>query len=438
MNDTTEEEYEYEDREWLAIGWDYTTFFAALVWSGITIACTAIWGACVAIVLAIWGVIVLSMQNLWKGLLWLFDGVRPLRIVAFIAIMIVGGALIYVNALGAWERTHDEGYTAIIIGIELVVLVALPIIFAVRGIFTTPVAIAIFVSGIAIASFNAKPALENILTNGEGVVDPAEKLAQAEKLEQEVYGFLNPETGERMKETGLLHVVTTQEADASKNRTERGHTTASAAVDAEAAKRRDEINLKLQMAETYRAEASASTEASTLAIITFVVAELIRSFGLKVLVGFDPDKGSGKDKKRKKRRGIWNGTKHFFRRVWLGDEDEDHSIKFASQEEAEAYKAAAETELGRRRKQSATHAKKREQEEQDARLKIQDQEWALGLRDRVKGYFAENMTLFDMATTIGYTYPEFRNNILPRLFSEDELQEILTGDKGEPPAVAAE
>ncbi|MEL7453573.1 MAG: hypothetical protein AAGJ50_09415, partial [Pseudomonadota bacterium] len=255
---------------------------------------------------AIWSVFVAAIFGVGKGASWLFHGVRPLRIAAFVFIIIVGGALVYINTLGAWERTKDIGYATIIFGIEGIVLVALPIIFAVRGWFNTPVAIAIFASGIAIASFNAKPALENILTNDEGVVDPEERLAQAESLEQEVYGFLNPETGERMSETGLLFLVTRQEEDASRARTENGYVTASTKVDAEAAARRTEINQKLQQAETFRAQAAASAETSQLAIITFVVAELIRSFGLKVLVGFDPD-GTGREepKSSKPKRKGW-------------------------------------------------------------------------------------------------------------------------------------
>ena len=234
-----------------------------------------------------------ALTGLGRGATWLFEGVRPLRIAAFGFIVLVGAAMAWLNTRGAYERTGDVAYAGIILGIEGVVLVALPIIFAVRGWFTTPVAVAIFGAGIAIASFNAKPALERILNHGEAVADSAEKLKQADKLEDEVYGLRDPDTGLRIEGSGLLAQVMRMEAEASHNRVELGHTTASTAVDAEALKGRGTIAAKLQQAEEYRALARGASEAGWLAIITYVVAELIRSFGLKVLVGFDPQ-GTGR------------------------------------------------------------------------------------------------------------------------------------------------
>ena len=336
-------------------------------WNGAKYATTGIGKAIANTITAKWSVIDAIFVGIWGGVKWLFHGVRPLRITAFIFIMIVGGALVYINTLGAWERTHDVGYATIIFGIEGVVLVALPIIFAVRGIFTTPVAIAIFISGIGIASFNAKPALENILTNDEGVVDPAEMIASAEKLEDEVYGFKNPDTGERMSDTGLLYQVTRQEDDASAARRENGYVTASTRVDENAAQMRLRIKDNLREAEEFRSQARDSEWASQLAIITFVVAELIRSFGLKVLVGFDPD-GTGRDKKRKpryRRKGLLRQLRDVFWRSLVGDPgyedywDEDGALKRS--------RAAAKGHETRKENEDA------DSRDQLRRLKVQNQ-----------------------------------------------------------------
>lgn len=336
--------------------WNGTKYATTGLGKGIAITATAIWSVIVAIFVGIWG-----------GITWLFQGVRPLRILAFLFIMVVGGALVYINTLGAWERTHDIGYATIIFGIEGVVLVALPIIFAVRGVFTTPVAIAIFISGIGIASFNAKPALENILTNDEGVVDPAEMIASAEKLEDEVYGFKNPDSGERMEDTGLLYQVTRQEDDASAARRESGYVTASTRVDENAAEMRLRIKDNLRQAEEFRSLARSSEWASQLAIITFVVAELIRSFGLKVLVGFDPD-GTGREKKRKpkhRRKGLFRHLRDIFWRSLVGDPgyedywDEDGALRRS--------RAAAEGHETRKDNENA------DSRDQQRRLKVQNQ-----------------------------------------------------------------
>lgn len=295
------------------------------IWSALTTIVVAIWSAITAVFVAIGRAIAYAAKGFWRALKWLFEGVRPLRISAFVFVMIVGCALVYINTLGAWERTHDEGYAAIIFGIEGVVLVALPIIFAVRGWFTTPVAIAIFLSGIAIASFNAKPALENILAEDGVAVDPAEMIASAEKLEEEVFGFIDPDSDAdnpvRVEGSGLLAQVQRMENDASAARTENGYVTASTRVDANAAEMRVQISEKLRQAEEYRAKARDSEWASQLAIITFVVAELIRSFGLKVLVGFDPE-GTGREKKRKpkyRRAGLLRHLKDWFWHSIVGD-----------------------------------------------------------------------------------------------------------------------
>ncbi len=118
------------------------------------------------------------------------------------------------------------------------------------------------------------------------------------------------------------------------------------------------------------------------------------------------------------------------------------TMRFDSLEEAEAYKKAFEDKQKHTQAVRDGIAKKKEKEEMEERLKVQDQEWALARREQVKEYVAQKMSLWDIATAMGYTYPEFQNTILPRLFSADELEELLLPDtedeNEEQPPLAAE
>ena len=218
------------------------------------------------------------------GLVWCFSENRPLFAFAFLCILTISCALAFVNTYGAWLRTGDVGYTVLIGGIEGILLVALPLAFIVRGWFNTTGAVIIFVAGLVIASFNAKPALEEILTKGQ-MVNAAGARHQAQKLDEEVFGFIDPETGARIEGSGLLHQAKRLEEDASKNRLEKGHTTASVTVDKQAGVLRTQISEKLAKAESLRAAADKAVFIAMLATLTFIVAELIRSFGMKTLLG---------------------------------------------------------------------------------------------------------------------------------------------------------
>ncbi len=337
---------------------------------------------------------------LWRAACWCFDGVRPLRFLALLFILTVGGALAYVNTLGAWRRTEDIGYTVLVGGIEGIVLVALPLVFVVKGWFNTTVAALIFCTGVGIASINAKPAIETILAKGE-VSDPAELHKKADRLDEEVFGFKDPETNERISSSGLIFKAERLEGDASRNRTELGHTTASIAVDQEAQIVRREISDKLALAAKYRATAAGAIFNTYVAIATFVIAELIRSFGLKVFVGFAGELGE-------KKRGI---QKEFTKEEWAKIE---RALKHRDNFEKGMEKAKETRELSGL---------------------VTDVDWARQIKKTIWDMHLAGATVFEIAEAVGWHPSELRVHI-ERLFKREEVNAIKAGR--EPDNAAAE